>query len=407
MTPQKKLGRTEFIFLVAALMALNSLAMDIMLPALPDIGHSLNMLQANNRSLVLTFFSIGFGFTQIIFGSLGDRFGRRIPLFIGLTLYIVSAFAAILSPNFETLLFLRMVQGMGAAGVRVMVMAVVRDQYSGNAMAQIMSLVIMIFMLMPILAPVMGQTLLLIGSWHLIFLFMVIAALCIALWSALRLPETLAIDKRRSLTIGNLSAAIKIVFTNRTAMGYSIAGMFMMGTVLGFVNTAQQVFVGIFDLGLLFPIAFASAATMQSMAGFLNSRFVRKFGMRLIAHTAILLFITISSLLWFISLFGSINFWVYIIMMSFIMFTLTGVMSNTGSMAIESLGDVAGTASGVFGTFNAFGGACLGYLINQAFDGSITPLAASIALMGLAALSSMLFAEKGKLFNKPTTAPQP
>lgn len=407
MTPTKKIGRKEFIFLVATLMALNSLAMDVMLPALPDIGNSLNMLQANNRSLILTFFSIGFGCTQIIFGTISDRFGRRIPLFIGLALYIASALAAILSPNFETLLFLRMVQGMGAAGVRVMVVAVVRDQYSGNAMAQIMSLVIMIFMLMPILAPVMGQALLVIGTWHLIFVFMVIAALCIALWAALRLPETLAKNNRRSLSIISFWQAIKIIFTNRTAMGYSIAGMFMMGTVLGFVNTAQQVFVGIYSLGLLFPIAFASTAIMQSMAGFLNSRLVTKFGMRHIAHTAILLFISTSSLMWFLSLFGSLNFWVYISLMSFTMFTLTGVMSNTGSLAIESLGNVAGTASGVFGTINAFGGACLGYLINQAFDGSLTPLAASIALMGIAALSSMLYAEKGKLFSKPTTAPQP
>lgn len=399
---QNKLGRKEFIFLIASLMALNSLAMDIMLPALPDIGNALNMLQENNRSLILTFFSIGFGCTQIIFGTIGDRFGRRVPLFIGLSLYTFTAFAAIFAPDFETLLWLRLVQGMGAASIRVMVVAVVRDCYSGTAMAQIMSLVIMVFMLMPILAPGIGQLILLLGPWQFIFAFMAAMAVLILIWMALRLPETLDIKNRRSLTFASFSQAISIIFSNRLAMGYALAGMFMMGTVLGFVNTAQQVYVGIFDLGVLFPLAFASTAILQSLAGFLNSRFVGKFGMRPIVHTAILLFSLNSLTFWLVSSFGPMSFWLYISFIGINMFSLTWIGSNSNALALQSLGKVAGTASGVFGTFNAFGGALLGYLINQAFDGSLIPVAGGIALCGLGALCCILFAEKGKLFNKPT-----
>lgn len=398
MAAKKPLGRKEFILLMAALMALNSLAMDIMLPALPEIGNALNMLQENNRSLVLTFFSIGFGLTQLLFGIMGDRFGRRIPLYIGLSLFTVAAFGAILSPDFKTLLFFRMVQGMGAAGVRVMVLAIVRDQYSGTAMAQIMSLVIMIFMLMPILSPSIGQALLFIGPWPIIFIFMASITTAILIWSAFRLPETLAVEKRRSLTVKNFTGSLKTIFTNRTAMGYSLAGMFMMGTILGFVNTAQQIYVGIFDLGILFPIAFASTAVLQSFAGFLNSRLVVKYGMRHIVHFAILLFIAVSGTLCLLSLSNDLNFWVYTTFLSLIMFCLTWIMSNSSTMAIESLGDVAGTASGLFGTFNAFGGSFLGFLINQAFDGTITSVAFGIALTGVASLLCMLYAEKGKLF---------
>ncbi|MCJ8325437.1 MAG: multidrug effflux MFS transporter [Rhizobiales bacterium] len=398
-TRAHNLPRFEFIALMAALMGLNALAIDVMLPALPYLGEALNVLYENDRSLVVTFYMIGFGVTQIIFGPLSDRFGRRTPLLIGLVIYIIAAFAAILAPTFGTLLFLRLVQGMGAAGTRVIVLAVVRDCYSGRAMAEIMSLVFMVFMIMPIIAPAVGQVLLLTGPWQAIFLFMGGLGCVISFWALMRLPETLALDKRRPLKLSVILEGFAIVCRNRMAMGYAMAGTFIFGIIMGFVNTAQQIYVGIYELGALFPLAFGATALLQAVASFLNAQVVGRFGMRRIAHTAVLIFL-VNSLIWWATtvILGKLSFPVLYAFMGLNLFLFSWIATNANSLSMEPLGAVAGTASGLFGSFQTILGAGLGYGISQMFDGTVTPVAAGFALMALGTLVCMLFAEKGKLF---------
>lgn len=398
-TPKiSNLPRVEFIALMAALMALNALAIDVMLPALPNMGEALGVTRENDRQLVLSIYMLGFGISQIFFGPISDRFGRRAPLFVGLIIYIAAALAAVIAPSFEVLLFMRFVQGLGAAGTRVIAASVVRDCYSGRAMAEIMSLVFMVFMIIPIIAPGIGQLLLLFGPWWTIFLFMGFLATAVTLWAFIRMPETLDLNKRRPLKANVIYNGFVIVFSNRVAISYACAGTFMYGALLGFIYTAQQIYVGIYDLGSMFPVALGATAVAMALASYLNSRVVGRFGMRRISHFSLLLFTSVGVVLWIISHLGPVPFWVFYLLVSTEMFLFGWVVSNTNSLAMEPLGEVAGTASGVFGFIQTVGGALLGLFAGQLFDDTLTSLANSYVVMGTCSICFVLFAEKGKLF---------
>lgn len=395
---ERAISRPEFIALIAALMALNALAIDVMLPALPYMGEALGVTNENDRHFVLTAYMLGFGIAQLAFGPLSDRFGRRAPLMIGLVVYVAAVVAAAFSPNFETLLALRFVQGMGAAGTRVIATSVVRDRFGGRAMAEVMSLVFMTFMIVPVIAPGIGQILLLTGPWETIFIFMGALGAAISIWAFMRLPETLAVDKRRPLRVGTVVDGFRIVFTNRVAMSYGFAGMFLFGALFGFINTSQQIYVDIYGLGALFPLAFAGIASLMAVSSFLNSKMVRRFGMRRLSHFAMLVFTGFSGIWFAISLTGTMPLWLFIGLLAIIMFMFGWAASNMNALSMEPLGAVAGTASSVFGFVQTVGGAVLGTIISQQFDGSVTPVALGYFTMGAIGLGFILFAEKGRLF---------
>lgn len=383
---------------MAALMALNALAINVMLPALPNMAEALGVTRENDRQLVLSMYLFGLGISQIFFGPISDRFGRRAPLFIGLIIYVVAAFAAAIAPSFEVLLLMRLVQGMGAAGTRVISTSVVRDCYSGRAMAEIMSLIFMVFMIIPIVAPGIGQLLLLTGPWWTIFLFMGFLATAVTLWAFIRMPETLDEKNRRPLTASVVYRGFVIVFTNRIAISYACAGTFMYGAFVGFIYSAQQIYVGIYELGKLFPVALGATAIAMALASYLNSRIVDRYGMRRISHSSLLLFTGVGIVLWVMSYIGPVPFWAFYLLVSTEMFLFGLVVSNTNSLSMEPLGKVAGTASGVFGFIQTVGGALLGLFAGQLFDNTLTPLASSYVVMGICSICFVFFAENGKLF---------
>lgn len=394
----RDLSRVEFIALVAALMALNALAVDVMLPALPYMGEALGIAHENERQFVIGAYMLGFGAAQLFFGPLSDRFGRRAPLLVGLAVYVGAALAATFAPNFGVLLLLRVVQGIGAAGTRVIATSVVRDKYHGREMAQIMSLTFMVFMAMPIIAPGIGQVLLLTGPWQYIFLFMAGLASIISLWAFLRLPETQHPANRRPLTLTAVVNGFRIVLTNRVAFFYGLAGMFLFGGLFGFISTSQQIYVDIFGLGVYFPVAFAAIAGLMAVSSFLNSRIVHRFGMRRLSHLAVLVFTGMSAVWLFFCLIGFIPLWVFFPILAIIMFMFGWAASNMNSLSMEPLGAVAGTASSVFGFIQTVGGALLGTFVGQQFNGTITPIATGYLVMGSLALCCVLVAEKGRLF---------
>jgi len=394
----RTLPRTEFIALIAGLMALNALAIDVMLPALPYMGADLGVAEPNDRQLVLVVYMLGFGASQLAYGPLSDRFGRRAPLLVGMLVYLLAAFSAVLAPTFAILLGLRFVQGMGAAGTRVIAQSVVRDTYGGRAMAEIMSLVFMVFMIMPIVAPGIGQVILLTAPWHFIFLFMGGLATVICLWAFLRLPETLAPENRRELRFSVIAQGFWLVCSNRVAISYAMAGVFLFGALFGFINSSQQIYVGIYGLGPYFPVAFAVIASLMSLASFLNSRVVGRIGMRRLSNYAVIAFTAISILWWAISLGGTPPLWLFMGGHAIIMFHFGWSGSNMNALSMEPLGKVAGTASAVFGFIQTVGGALLGLIIGQLFDGTVIPIAGGYAVMGLCALACILIAEKGRLF---------
>jgi DHA1 family bicyclomycin/chloramphenicol resistance-like MFS transporter len=398
------LPRWEFIALMAALMAINALAMDIMLPGLQEIGASLGVEDENRRQYVIGAYMMGFGVAQIFFGPISDRFGRRVPLLMGVAVYVVAAFACAAAHSFEMLLILRAVQGFGAAATRVITVSLVRDTFGGRAMAEVMSLIFMIFMMIPVLAPGVGQLIMLFGNWHAIFILMGVMSLALFVWSWFRVPETLAVENRRPLTVVSVTQGFRIVLTDRVAICYTLAMTATFGALFGFINSAQQIYVGLYDVGTMFPVYFAIVAGLMAVSSFVNSRIVGRIGMRRLAHGALIGFIITTAIPFALSLFMPIPLWLFVMLFALAMFQFSWIGSNFNALAMEPLGHVAGTASSVQGFLQTVGGGVIGALIGQAFDGTITPMAAGYFFSGIIALILVLVAEKGRLFrtvNRP------
>ena len=402
------LSRHEFVAIVAALMAIEALAIDIMLPALPDMGAAFSVANPNDRSQVLTWFLIGFGQPQVVLGPLSDRYGRRPPILIGLTVYVICALACTAIWDFTVLLWLRFVQGAAAAAIRVGILSAVRDRYEGAAMSEIMSVAMSIFLLVPILMPGAGQLILLAGPWQLIFVVMGALGLIVGAWAFLRLPESLAATSRRALDVRSVAQAFGIVIRNRAAFSYGLSGAFLLGIILGLINTSQQVYVDIYDLGPYYPVAFAIMPVTASIGFFLNSRLVATFGMRRLSQGAMLLFF-VGSLAWFgMTLAGPMPLWLFMTMVALVVSLLAFGFPNAGALAMEPLADVAGTASAVFGAMQTVGGAILGWVVAQSFDGTLRPVIASLCIFGGCVLICFLVAENGRLFVRDgPVAPDP
>lgn len=402
-TGQDSLSRWEFIALAAALMALNALAIDIMLPGLQQIGESLNVAEENHRQYVISAYFGGMAAALLIYGPLSDRFGRRGPLLVGLTIYVLAAFAAVFAPTFEILLALRFIQGVGAASTRVIAVSVVRDRFGGRAMAEVMSLIFMTFMVIPVIAPSLGQLMMMFANWHMIFVLMAAIAAAVTVWTWVRLPETLHPEDRRTIDIASILQGFTIVLSNRTSLGYTLASTAVFAALFGFINSAQQIYVGIYGLGALFPILFAVVAGMMAVSSFLNSRLVSRVGMRRLSHGALLGFIAVSAIWFAWSLTGPVPLTAFVILFALAMMQFGWIGSNFNSIAMEPLGHIAGTASSIQGFIQTLGGGVVGALIGQAFDGTVTPLAAGFCGVSIVALALVLLAERGRLFG--TSAP--
>lgn len=400
----RALPRWEFIALTAAMMALNALAIDIMLPGLQEIGASLGIADENARQFVITSYLIGFGAAQLFFGPLSDRFGRRVPLLAGMSVYVAAAFACAFAPSFGALLALRFVQGLGAAATRVISISLVRDTFGGRAMAEVMSLVFVVFMIIPVIAPGAGQVLLLVSDWPSIFLFMGTVGLVFAVWTWMRLPETLREEHRRPLTAAAILDGFRIVATNRMSVCYTLAFTAFLGALFGFINSAQQIYVGIYDTGVMFPVYFAAVAGLMAVGSFANARLVGRLGMRMLAHGALIGFLIFTGIAFALSLAGPVPLWLFLALFSVAMVQFSWIGPNFNALAMEPLGHVAGTASSTQGFVQTMGGGLIGAGIGQAFDGTVMPLSAGYFLAALFALVMVLIAEKGRLF-RPQNPP--
>lgn len=395
---KKQLGQVEFIFLMAALMASNALAIDIMLPAFPHIINYFQLHDHNSIQLIISMYLLGFGIFQIIFGPISDRFGRRIPILIGMTLYTICAFFCLLSSNFEFLLILRFLQGASAAATRVLVMSITRDLYSGREMAKIMSFTNIVFMIIPIIAPFTGQSILFFFSdWQVIFILIGMSGILITLWAYFRLPETLY--KAQPLTFSGVKHGFMAVFSNRTAICYNLALSCIFGALYGSLNSAQQIYVEIYNLGNLFSLAFATIAIFLTLASLNNTRMLKKYSIRKISHTQLLCFIT-GSAIWlvFALSFEKIPFMLYMILYGMTMVSFGGLGANFNTIAMNNLGQIAGTAASVFGFSQTVIGVIIGTIIGQSFNETTIPLATGFFTVGIIALCLILYAEKGSLF---------
>lgn len=395
------IGFGEFIFLIAALSSIVGLSIDIMLPVLPLIGDSFAVTNENDRQAIIVVFMLGFGGAQIFFGPLSDRYGRNIILIPAILFYAGASVAAIFADSYTVLLALRLAQGVGAAAVRIVVMAIVRDCFAGRDMARVMSYTFTIFMIVPVVAPALGQWISNIASWQWIFLVLGFAGMVLAAWSGLRIKETLRPDERQPLSFAGVGNAFLEIMQNRLAMGYTLGATLCFSGLIAFVVSAQQIFQSMYDLGQWFAFAFALNAAVMAVLNIANGAIVRTVGMRLISHSALIAFALLGSLLLLISLAGQPPFWVSYILLAAIVGAFGLVPGNFNALAMEPLGHIAGTASSVLGVITFTVGAVLGGLVGQAYNGTLIPLAAGLALFGWLALAIVLWTEKGKLFVNP------
>ena len=402
--PRPVPGQAEMVVMVAGLMALNAMAIDIMLPALNQIAHAVGLtaegVESDNRQQLIIFaYVLGFGAPQILWGPITDRFGRRAPLFVSLVGYIIMALLCITAREFHTLLAARFVQGVFSSGARLVAVSVVRDLYAGRQMARFMSLVMTIFMIIPIIAPAAGQLVLLVAPWEWIFGALVVFGLVMLGWTWLRLPETLPQDNRRPLNLGNALNAYAEVIRTPVTFGYMCASGVIFGALFSFIASSEQIFREIFHRGGDFALWFAGIAGMLAAANFTNSKLVEKIGMRRISHAALILFTVLSALsALFTSLFGeSLGRFYPMFILTFACFGLMG--SNFSALAMEPLGRIAGTASAAYGFATTTVSSLIGMAIGSQYNGSTVPLMLGFVCLGLTSLAFILVTEKGRLFS--------
>ncbi|WP_396594551.1 multidrug effflux MFS transporter [Brevundimonas sp. R86498] len=398
-------GFPEFVCMIALMMALNALAIDSMLPALPEIGAALDVVSDNSRQWVITAYLLGFGGMQIVYGPLADRFGRKHILLIGIGIYVAFSLLAMLAPSFETLILARVGQGLGSAATRVLAVSIVRDRYSGRTMARVMSLSFLVFLGVPVIAPSLGQLILLIAPWEAIFGVLAFAGVALMIWAGLRLPETLAPADRLPIQAGRIARAFREAVTNRISIGYTLAMTAITGALFAFINSSQQIFFDVFEAPGLFTTVFAVIAGGIAVASVVNARLVERLGSRLIGHIALLGFIGFAALHAIVTLTGHETIWTFGILQGLTMFCFGLLAGNFGAMAMEPMGHIAGTASSAQGFISTIIGSLTGFLIGQQFDGTVVPMTLGITACGIAALGFVLLAERGRLFVARNTVP--
>ena len=395
-----------FVLFVASIMAMNAISIDSMLPALPQIGESLGITEANQTQWVLTAYLLGFGGAQIIYGPLADRFGRKPVLLFGITVYAAASLWAALSTSFEAMMAARVIQGIGAAATRVLAVTIVRDCYSGATMARVMSLTFIVFLAAPIVAPSLGQAVMLFVSWHWIFGLLAVYGVWTLIWGFFRLPETLHPQDRMPLSAVAIGRALRLTLTTRLTIGYILAVTLLFGALFGFINSIQQIFSETFDAATIFPAIFAGIAAFMALSSFVNSRIVERLGTRKVSHAALFGFTAFAAAHAVTAWFGHESIWSFSLVQAGMMFCFGLLVSNFNSMAMEPMGHIAGTASSVQGFISTTGGALLGFAVGQQFDGTTLPLGIGFTLFALCAIGFVLFAEKGRLFGPQRPAPQ-
>ena len=403
-SPHPGMGLKQFIAFVAALMAVNALAVDSMLPALPVMAAKLGLTLANQQQWIITAYLLGFGATQIVYGPLADHFGRKPLLLVGLGIYAVFSLVAAMADGFTTLIVARVLQGIGSAATRVLSVSIVRDCYKGAQMARIMSFAFIVFLAVPVIAPSLGQIIMLFGPWRWIFLGLAVFSVGVTGWAIVKLPETLHPEDHVDLSAQRVLGAFRVALSNRIALGYMLAMTMMLGGLFGFINSAQQVFDHTFGAARFFTVIFAGIALVMALLSLLNARIVERLGPRRVSHTALLIFVCAAAIHSLIALANLDTLASFSLFQAVQMGCFGLVVSNFGAMAMAPLGHLAGTGSSVQGFVTTLGGATIGLLIGQLYDGTTLPLIVGQTAIGVIAVGFVVYAEHGRLF-RPYTLP--
>ena len=385
----------EFVPLIALLMSLVALAIDAMLPALPAIGHDLGAPRPNDAQFVITSLFLGLGLGQMLFGPLSDRIGRKPAIHVGLVLFMAGCLVSIFASTFEAMIAGRVLQGIGVAGPRIVTVALVRDQYEGRRMARLMSFTMAVFILVPTVAPALGQGILWLGGWRAIFTtFFAIAAVAFA-WFALRQPETLPGARRRPFSPRVIGQGVLEVLRIRAALGYTLATGFVFAPFVAYLSSAQQIFQEAYGTGALFPVWFGVLALAIGCASLVNGRLVMKHGMRRIARAATVSITLVSVVAWALTLAfeGLPPFWLFMAYLLVIFLCMGLLFGNLNALAMEPLGHIAGVGAAVVASFSTFISVPLGALVGQSFDGTMYAQIGAFAIFGAGTFAAIGWAE--------------
>ncbi len=387
------MSRVEFIALIAMLFATIAFSIDSMLPALPEIGAALSPGNLNRVQLVITSFVLGMGIGTFFTGPLSDTFGRKPVVLCGAILYIVASLAAARAQSLEVLLAARVVQGLGAAGPRVVALAIIRDLYQGRGMARIMSFVMIVFTLVPAIAPSMGAIIVILVGWRAVFVSFVIFAASATLWLMLRLPETLAPENRRPFRAAMLLSAVREMFAHPVVRLSIMVQSLAYGMLFAMLSSTQQIFDITFDQGAAFPIWFGGIAVVAASASFVNAALVMRLGMQVLVTAMLAAQVVFSGLMILIGLIEPpvmVHFALFVIWQATVFFQAGMTIGNLNAIAMEPMGHIAGMAASVIGAISTVAAVILAVPVGLLFNGTPLPLAVGTFLMALAALLLML-----------------
>ncbi len=380
------------------MISLVALSIDSMLPALQEIGTDLAVQRTNDAQLVVSVLFLGLAVGTMVYGPISDSTGRKPAIYAGFALFILGCLLSVAATSFTVMLAGRFLQGLGAAGPRIVAIALVRDHYAGRGMARIMSMVMGVFILVPVLAPAMGQGILMVADWRAIFGMLLALALIALLWFALRQPETLMAERRTPFSVLRIGRAIRETCANRTAFGYTVAAGLAFGALVGYLTSVPQILQIQYGLGSKFPLYFAVLALAIGGASWANSRLVMRFGMRRLSGLAATT-LSALSVAFFASAWTAAGHPPLAALMAYLMaaFFCMGILfGNFNALAMEPLGHIAGVAASVIGSLTTFISLSLGTAIGQAYDGTVLPLVGGFAALAIASVAVMRWAESGR-----------
>lgn len=392
-TAPSRISQQEFTVLVALMMSIVAISIDALLPALGIISSDIHLTQANQAQYIISALFLGMAIGQLICGPLSDATGRKAVLYGGISLFLVGSLLCFLAQDLNTMLIGRFVQGLGVSGPYVSAISIVRDKYVGRQMAKVMSLVMLIFIMVPAIAPSLGQGILLIANWRYVFVLYVVYALAIGLWIFLRLEETLPKEKRIPFTVTGFKDGFKEVILHRSTMGYTLCMGLFFGSFVGYLNSSQQIFQVQFGTGKMFTVYFGVLALVFGLASLFNSKLVMKWGMHAICHRATLAIILSSAAFLGLHAIASIELWMFMLYAAVLFFSFGLVFGNVNALAMEPMGHVAGIASAIIGSVSSILSMVIGTSIGQMYNNTLVPITLGFLVLCSLALGVMYLSE--------------
>ncbi len=396
MTPSSSKSQIEFIALMASLMSVVALAIDAILPALDVIGLQLGTQLAVDNQLLVTMIFLGLGIGPLLFGPLSDSKGRKPIVYIGFALFLIASLICVFANSLEVMVVGRILQGIGLSAPRTMAIAIIRDKYSGDYMARIMSFVTVVFLLIPIIAPALGKFILDFYDWQGIFYVQMAISGLVALWFWRRQEESLAPENKKALKGVLFINGLKEIFRHKTTVGYTIISGFITGSFMVYLSSSQQIFEDQYGLEKEFPFIFAGLAIAIGSAIFLNANLVMRYGMKNIITVSLIAYFIISII--YVVLFHNQSNPDIAVLLAFfaIQFFAIGFMfGNLRAMAMEAVGHIAGMAAAITGFISTLMAVAISTFIGRFIDQTVMPLFLGFTISALCSIAILLYLQKG------------